>query len=153
MGNWPTDATKTLEVPGKTVGTPGESHIFLYVVPARLAGVWRSSIAHGRNDVPYEFSFDQEFQFVTGTLHAGKHEAKLPEFRLAGDRVEFTVRVAAQGPALDHRFAGTVKGERIEGTVAIGRGAARPWTASLVQAKAVSDGAGLPPRRYRHLKQ
>ncbi len=152
MGNWPTDAERVLDVPGKTVGTPGKSYIFYYVVPARLAGTWQSVIAHGRESVPYEFSFEQEFQFAEGSVRAGKREGKVPEFRLAGDRVEFTTRIAAQ----DHRFAGTVKGEHIEGIVTIGQGAAQrklPWTARLVQAKALNDGAGLTPRKYRHLKQ
>ena len=149
MGNWPTDQERVLDVPGKTVGTPGKSHVFLYIVPARMAGTWESVIPQGRESVAYEFSFDQEFQFVEGTARAGKREGRVPEFRAAGDRIEFTTRIGAQ----DHRFAGTVRGDRIEGTVTIGRGAARPWTASLVQARAVSDGSGLPPRKYRHLKQ
>jgi hypothetical protein len=152
MGNWPTDQEKVIDVPGKTVGTPGKSHVFLYVVPAKVAGTWRSAIAQGRDSVPYEFSFDQEFQFVQGTARAGKREGKVPEFRLAGDRIEFVSRIAAQ----DHRFAGTVKGDRIEGTVTIGQGASQrktPWSAELTKAWPVSEGSGLAPRKYRHLKQ
>lgn len=156
MGNWPPDEEKVLDVPGKTVGTPGESHVFLYVVPAKLAGTWQSVIAHGRDNVAYEFSFDQEFQFAAGTARAGKREGKVPEFRVAGDRIEFAARLPVRGAALEHRFAGAVKGDRIEGTVTLGQGAAQrqlPWTARLVQAKAVGDGADLTPRKYRHLKQ
>ena len=132
--------------------SPGKSYIFLYTVPARVAGVWQSAISHGRDSVPYEFSFDQEFQFAAGTARAGKREGKVPEFRLAGDRIEFTARIGAQ----DHRFAGTVKGDRIDGTVTVGHGAAQrqlPWTARLVQAKAMIDDPALTPRKYRHLKQ
>jgi hypothetical protein len=149
LGDWPADEQKMLDVPGKTVGTPGKSYVFLYIVPAKVAGTWQSTIPQGRGTVSSEIAFDQEFQFVQGTVRAGKLEGKVPEFRLAGDRIEFATRIGAQ----DYRFAGTVKGDRIEGTVAIGKATARPWTASLVQAKAVSDGAGLPPRKYRHLKQ
>jgi hypothetical protein len=148
MGNWPTDQEKVIDVPGKTVGTPGKSYVFLYIVPAKVAGAWRSAIPQGRESVPYEFSFDQEFQFVHGTARAGKREGKVPEFRLAGDRIEFTTRIGAQ----EHRFAGTVKGERIEGTVTVGQRQS-PWTAELTKAWPVSDGAGLAPRKYRHLKQ
>jgi len=151
---WPPDAEKVLDVPGKTVGTPGKSHIFLYVVPARVAGDWRSQA--GQEGVPYEFSFDQEYQYVDGVARAGRSEAKIAEFRLEGDRLEFTVRLPARSQTLEHRFAGRVKGDAIEGTVTIGVGAARrtlPWTAQLVQARPVGDGAGRPPRQYRHLKQ
>ena len=113
MGNWPTDEEKVLDAPGKTVGTPGKSHVFLYVVPAKLAGTWRSVITHGPDAVPYEFSFDQEFQYAAGTARSGKGVAKVPEFKVAGDRVEFTARFPVQGAARDHRFAGVVKGDRI----------------------------------------
>lgn len=156
MGNWPPDEERVLDVPGKTVGTPGKSYVFLYVVPARLAGTWQSVIAHGRDSVPNEFSFDQEFQFAAGTARAGKREGKIPEFRVAGDRVEFSARLPIRGSTPEYRFAGTVKGDRIEGTVTLGQGAAQrqlPWAAQLVQAKAVGDGADLTPRKYRHLRQ
>jgi hypothetical protein len=156
MGDWPTDAEKVLDAPGKTVGRPGKSYVFFYVVPAKLAGTWQSAIAHGRDSIPYEFSFDQEFQFAAGTARAGKSEGKVPEFKLSGDRVEFTTRLPVHGAALDHRFAGTVKGDRIEGKVRIGQGAAQrelPWTANLVQARPMSESAGPTPRKYRHLKQ
>lgn len=153
---WPPETRKELDAPGKTVGTPGKSHIFLYIVPARMAGEWRSQVLHGRKSVPYEFSFDQEFQFVEGTARAGRGEAKIPEFKLQGDRLEFTTRLNVQGRVVDHRFAGNVKGDVIEGTIAIGSGAAQrqqPWTAQLVKARDVSYGGDRPPRQYRHLKQ
>jgi hypothetical protein len=151
--NWAADARNVLDVPGKTVGEPGKSHIFLYVVPARLAGEWRSRVQHGRAAAAYEFSFDQEFQYAEGAARVGKHEAAIPEFKLSGDRFDFSVRLEVQGRALEHRFAGQVKGDAIEGTMTIGGGAAQPWRAHLVQARAVSDGNSRPPRQYRHLKQ
>ncbi|MBI3043638.1 MAG: class I SAM-dependent methyltransferase [Betaproteobacteria bacterium] len=154
--NWTPDARKVMDAPGKTVGEPGKSYIYLYIVPARMAGEWQSQVRHGGRVVPYRFSFDQEFQFVEGVASAGGSEGKIPEFRLAGDRLEFTTRLVVQGKALDHRFAGQVKGDRIEGTMTLEQGAAQreqPWTARLVRARAVSDGSGRPPRQYRHLKQ
>ena len=44
---------------------------------ARLAGEWRSQVGHGRDAVPYEFSFAQDFQFVEGVARVGKQEAKI----------------------------------------------------------------------------
>ena len=148
---WPPDAERVLDVPGKTVGTPGKSTVFLYIVPARVAGDWRS-----RDGAPYEFSFDQEFQYVEGAARSGGSQARIAEFRLDGERIEFTVRLPAGPQLLDHRFAGRVRGDTIEGTVTVGTGGARrtqPWTAQLVSARPVSDGEGRPPRQYRHLKQ
>jgi hypothetical protein len=156
LEKWYPDARKIIAVPGKTVGHPGESHLFLHIVPSRLAGEWQSQIRHGRDTVLYEFSFDQEFQFVEGTARAGGREGKIPEFKLAGDRFEFSFRIDVKGQAPDRRFAGRVNGDRIEGTMTIGHGAtarAQPWTARLVRAGKVSDGTDRPPRQYRHLNQ
>lgn len=156
LEKWYPDARKVVEVPGKTVGRPGESHIFLHVVPARLAGEWQSAVRHAHGTVAYEFSFDQEFQFVEGMARAGGHEGKIPEFRLAGDALDFSFRLNVQGQVLDHRFTGQVKGDVIEGAMTIGAGAAQrkqPWIARLVKAREVSYGENRAPRQYRHLKQ
>jgi hypothetical protein len=157
MGSWAPDARQVLDVPGKTVGTtPGKSHVFLYIVPAKVAGEWRSTIPHGRDALAYEFSFDQQFQYAEGTARAGGREGKIPEFRLAGSRLEFTSQLTVDGKALDHRFAGEVKGDRIDGTVTTGLGAGQrtqPWTARLAQARAMGEGSDRSPRQYRHLKQ
>jgi SAM-dependent methyltransferase len=154
--NWTPDAREVWDVPGKTVGEPGKSHLFLYIVPAKLAGEWRSEVRHGRLAVPYEFSFEQEFQFVEGRARAGGQVTAIPEFKLAGDWLDFTVRLTVEGRVLEHRFSGQVKSGLIEGTLVTGQGAARreqPWRARLTRAGEISDGANRPPRRYRHLKQ
>jgi hypothetical protein len=155
LDDWPPDLRKILDVPGKTVGHPGKSHVYLYIVPARVAGEWRTQVVHGRDSIPYEFSFDQDFQFVEGVARVGNRDGKIAEFKLVGDRLEFTARLNVRGQLLDHRFAGQVKGDTIEGTLSVGRGAAQrtqPWSANLVQARDVSYG-GRTPRQFRHLKQ
>jgi len=42
MGDWDADDDKTLIVPEKVVGDPGKSYIFLWIIPARVAGSWES---------------------------------------------------------------------------------------------------------------
>ena len=156
MGNWPPDVERVVDAPGKTVGSPGKSYVFLYVVPAKVAGTWKSAVMRGRESVPVEFSFDQQFQYASGTARSGKREAAVEEFKVAGDHVEFAAKLPVQGAAVDYRFAGTVKGDRIEGTVSTGQGSAQrqqPWTAQLAQARPVADSPDLPPRKYKHLKQ
>jgi len=156
MDDWFPDAQKVMLVPGKEVGDEGKSYIFLYVVPAKIAGQWLSQIEHGRNAVPYDFFFDQEFQFVEGMVRVGKREGKIPEFKLAGDRVDFTARLIVEGRVLAHRFSGKVKNDMIEGTVTLGEGKAQrtqPWVARLVKAKDVSYGGDRPARRFRRPQQ
>jgi len=154
--DWPPESRREFDVPGKTVGTPGKSRIYLYIVPARMAGEWRSVVRHGRESVLYEFSFNQEFQYVEGAARTGTGEGRIPEFSLQGDRLEFATRLNVRGRMVDHRFVGNVKGDLIEGTIAIGQGTAQqrqPWSAQLVKAGEVHYGGDRPPRQYRHLKQ
>ena len=132
MGEWDSDLEKTLLVPEKVVGDPGKSYIFLYIVPARVAGRWESEIAGGGRPLPVHFSFEQNYQLVHGAARVGDRELRLPQFRLAGERIAFNLVVPGPGGPVTHRFSGVVKGDAIEGTVAIGEGGSRrvvPWKA------------------------
>src|SRR5690349_20664178 len=64
MGEWDPDEEKTLLVPEKVVGDPGKSYIFLYIVPAQVAGRWESDVAVNGKPVAYQFNFEQNFQLV-----------------------------------------------------------------------------------------
>jgi len=129
MGEWDADEEKTLIVPEKTVGDPGKSYIYFYVVPARVAGRWESELALGGKPVPWQFAFEQSYQYVQGNARAGERDVRLPQFRLAGERIAFSLAVPGAGT---HRFNGTVKGDAIDGTVTVGEGASQrvvPWKA------------------------
>ncbi|OGA20691.1 MAG: hypothetical protein A3I02_13930, partial [Betaproteobacteria bacterium RIFCSPLOWO2_02_FULL_67_26] len=136
MGEWDPDEERTLLVPEKVVGDPGKSYIYFYVVPARVAGRWESEIAAGGGKpVPYQFSFEQSFQQVHGTARVDGRELRLPQFRLAGERIAFNLTVPAGAASVTHRFSGRVTGDAIEGTVTVGEGAGRrvvPWRAKQV---------------------
>jgi hypothetical protein len=154
MDEWLPDAQKVMPVPGKEVGDEGKSHIFLYIVPAKMAGQWFSKIEHGRKAVQYDFFFDQDFQFVEGMVRVGNREGKVPEFKLVGGQAEFTARLIVEGRVLTHRFSGKVKNDTIEGTVTFDEGNAqrtRPWVARLVKAKKVRYGDGHPARPFRRM--
>jgi hypothetical protein len=129
MGEWDPDEEKTLLVPEKTVGDPGKSYIFFYIVPARVAGRWTSDLALGAKPVPLQFSFEQSYQLVQGSARVGERDLRLPQFRLAGERIAFSLAVPGSGT---HRFSGRVSGDTIEGTVTVGEGGAQrtvPWKA------------------------
>jgi precorrin-6B methylase 2 len=76
---------------------------YLYVVPARVQGVWR--FASGA-----ELKIEQTMQKIAGTLAMpGAAPAPISDAVLRGDRIEFT--------AAGVRHAGRVDGNRIEGTI------------------------------------
>ena len=53
---------------------------------------------------------------------------------MSGEQIAFTVFAKAGDAASRHEFRGTVKGDAIEGTVAVGSGNTQkqyPWTAKM----------------------
>ena len=145
MGEWEPDEERTLLVPEKTVGDPGKSYVFFWIVPAAVAGRWESEIeTSGGKPVSYQFSFEQHFQLVSGTARVGGRELRLPQFRVAGEQFAFNLAVPAGNVAVPHRFSGSIKGDAIEGTVTVGEGGARktlPWKAKLTERGKMHTGA------------
>jgi hypothetical protein len=147
MGEWRSDEDKTLIVPEKVVGDPGKSYIFLYIVPANVAGRWESQLQVGGRTVPYVFDFDQEFQVVEGKVRVGERDAKLPIVRMNGDEMAFAFTSEVGGAKVSHRFRGWVKGDTIEGNVSMGGDGVGqrvvPWSAKQTargQMRMGSDG-------------
>ena len=139
MGDWLPDEQKTLSVPEKQVGTPGISYIYLWYVPAKIAGTWQSRINTGQGEVPYEFSLDQTFQEIEGTMRAGKDTAKF-NGKVTGERFAFVALPKSGERTVRHEFSGAIKGDVIEGTVKIGEGASAkqvPWIARVTQRRDV----------------
>jgi SAM-dependent methyltransferase len=105
---WEPDATEKIE--GSCVSW---CTALLYIVPAQVAGAWKSSAG--------DFMFDQKFQLVSGTVTAAGQSAAIGNGKLKGDQITF-----AAGGA---EYAGKVMGDRIEGTRTLD-GKKENWTAS-----------------------
>lgn len=132
MGEWQPDDEKTLNVPEKTVGDPGKSYVFFWVVPATIAGQWESLVYVGGRGVIYEFDFDQSFQKVSGDLRVDGKNARLPIFNVRGDRVSFEIDAPYGTGLVKHRFQGQIKQDTIEGTLTMaGQKQPLKWTARL----------------------
>ena len=107
MGDWEPDAE---------TGTPGcytWCFLYLWIVPARVEGPWRTPQG--------ELNLAQEYQNVTGRLGAGALALPVVRGRVTGDRIGFTAGGA--------EYRGRVAGSMIEGTVA-SDGGIRPWKAT-----------------------
>lgn len=133
MGTWDPDEQRELVVPEKKVGNPGISYLFFYVVPARVPGKWQSLVSIGGRDTPLEFTLQQEFQEVDGSVEIRDRKTAL-RGRITGDRLRL-VAGGRDGMAR-HEFTGQIDGDSIKGTLAIGEGATRQqtaWSARLVQ--------------------
>ena len=131
MGEWQPDEQKMLIVPEKTVGDPGKSYLFFWVVPAVIAGEWESLIYTGGRGVIYEFDFDQSFQVVSGDVRVDGKATRLPIFNVRGDRVSFELDAPLGTRLVKQRFQGQVRQDMIEGTVTIAGQKPLKWTARL----------------------
>ena len=89
MGDWQPDETSSVN----------GAALLLWVVPAKVAGVWQWTIKNGASTDHYELTLRQEFQKVSGTLVVNSKEEPLSAVRLIGDRLDFESgqrRVSAQ---------------------------------------------------------
>ena len=148
MGDWIPDERATLDVPEKKVGSAGQSFLYMWVVPARVAGRWQSQLAPGdARGKPQAFDFElaQSFQYLDGSARLGAESGKLYALTLHGDVIRMNFASGADSSArapLRHVFEGKIDGDRIDGTVTIGDGSrARklPWRAMLVVRGAVPE--------------
>ena len=136
MGHWYPDEQKDIPVPEKVVGTPGVSYIYLWIVPAKVAGKWQGRVNAGGKDTPYEVAFDQSFQMLEGTVRWGGSSAPLRGRVVKGDQVTFTTQGKGSPGGQRHEFSGRIAGDTMEGVVKIGEGARirqATWSAKLTE--------------------
>ena len=134
MGSWYPDDQRDIKVPEKKVGTPGVSYIYLWYVPARVAGKWQTQLPLSGKDIPVELAFEQTFQTVEGSMRWGNESVGV-RGKLSGEEITFATLLAKGSPgAQKHEFKGRVNGDTMSGTVRIGEGAGQRqanWTAKL----------------------
>jgi hypothetical protein len=98
--------------------------IYLYIVPAKVAGKWSAQMPPAVSRQPATLSLKQQLTRVTGSARLDGKEIALEDIKLRGDRLSFKL-LGRQG-----EFSGQVKGNQIEGIVDRG-GTKLPWSATL----------------------
>lgn len=95
--------------------------LYLYVVPAQVAGNWRLTATLPAGEQQYDFELRQDLQKITGGARVQGGYLPLFEARLTGDRISFVI--VDEGRS--HHFAGRVAGSAMEGVVRSGVGTAQ----------------------------
>ena len=109
LGSWKPDATDA-----------NGTQLFVWVVPAKIAGNWNWTLNFGKETRRYAAVVEQRFQEVEGVVRVGDRRGVLDTMKVNGDEVTFTLLMTLPGVKLArHQFHGTVKGDVIEGTVRI----------------------------------
>lgn len=116
MGDWKPEQQEQIDAPDKYGGSGGRSDIFLWIIPAKVAGTWRSELQVRGKSVSYEITLAQAFQVVSGTARVGGVDIKLENAKLSGDMLSFELTADVQGMTINHQFSGKVDGGNIGGT-------------------------------------
>jgi hypothetical protein len=98
--------------------------IYLYIVPAKVAGSWKAQMPAAMTKQPATLSLKQQLTRVTGSLRLDGRDLPLEEVKLRGDQITFRLS-GRKG-----EFSGRVLGKEIQGVVTTG-GTKSPWSATL----------------------
>jgi hypothetical protein len=98
--------------------------IYLYVVPAKVAGKWNAQMPPAVSRQPATLQLKQQLTRVSGSARLDGKDVPLEDVRLRGDRITFRLS-GRRG-----EFSGRVSGNSIEGVMDSGSAKA-PWSATL----------------------
>lgn len=105
------------------VTTQIRKNTFLWIVPAKVAGVWQTQIALPGGEYAISLELRQKFQEIDGFAHFDGRHAQVWEPRLSGDKLSFIIvddRDRESEASL--YFEGRVSGDAIEGQFRRGTG-------------------------------
>ena len=116
MDDWQPEEHIQMPAPDKYGGSGGTSDIYLWLVPAKVAGAWRWELPLRGGAIPYELDVQQRFQKVTGTVRVAGQSVPLESARVTGDRIELVFTAQVHGAPVRHRLSGRMDGGAIEGS-------------------------------------
>ena len=125
MGEWQPDAKAVLEGLAKPVMPVQGSTVYLWIVPATVAGSWSLQIEGSGAEQALEVEFTQRFQEISGIARRTRGRTLLQSAHLRGPEIRFAVIDETRRPSEPLHFFGRVYDDVMEGTT----GAGRRWTA------------------------
>jgi SAM-dependent methyltransferase len=127
MGDWEPDSIVSVK---RRDG--GASPVYLWIIPASVAGTWELTADTPQGDRRYELRLRQRYQKITATATAGGRVVAVPAARLAGDRISFRLTDTVRGRHTTLRFVGHVGRDGMNGRLTAEGGERRDWTARRV---------------------
>jgi len=116
MGDWKPDNFIKMDAQDKYGGAGGSSDVYFWIVPARVAGVWRWELPVAGKPLAYELKLEQKYQVITGSASVGGRAVRLQDARLRGDGIRFAFTAEVNGSPVKHEFTGKVAGEAATGS-------------------------------------
>jgi hypothetical protein len=112
MGEWKPDVYERVYSREKYTGAGGESEIYFWLVPAKVAGEWRWELPLRGKPQSYVITLRQTFQVVNGTFTLNGRSQPLQNVKLSGDELSFSFTADLGAGPVKHEFKG-----KFEGTV------------------------------------
>jgi SAM-dependent methyltransferase len=117
MGEWRPD--KTVIIPRKD---RKESLLYLWVIPAKVAGKWQSRIPMPGGEQSFNVELNQDFQDIGGVAWNKNGKWRLFDAAVEGKRISFSLVSEADDRMIRQDYEGRVKSNVIEGTVTLSGG-------------------------------
>lgn len=115
MGDWKADQSARVDAGDKYFGAGGDSDIYFWVVPARVAGTWHTRLTVSGKPYDYEIRLEQKFQEVQGMVRVNGRTASVRNAKLRGAELVLDFSVEINGMPVKHELNGRVDDGRIAG--------------------------------------
>jgi hypothetical protein len=131
--------------------------IYMWIVPARVAGAWSWELSVGGRPFRYSSIVEQHFQAVEGVARTGDRREVLEGMTLRGADIAYALNITLDQVGLTrHEFSGKVAGDQIVGTVKVtpaGQSTqTMPWRARRTERSDYFGHTGTamfqPPRQF-----
>ena len=122
MDDWKPDAYARVKSKEKYGGAGGESEVYFWVVPAKVAGAWRWELnaggKAGQTHV-YAANLAQTFQMVSGTVSVNGRSVPVQNAKMLGNELSFSFTADLGAGPVRHEFKGKTDGTRLHGSVSL----------------------------------
>jgi hypothetical protein len=122
MDEWKPDAYARVKSKEKYGGAGGESEVYFWVVPAKVAGAWRwelTSGGKGAKPQAYTANLTQTFQMVSGTVAVNGRSVPVQNARMSGDELSFSFTADLGAGPVRHEFKGKSDGTSLHGSAVL----------------------------------
>ena len=117
LGDWRSDDHAVLDVPDKPVGPLKKSEIFLWIVPAQVAGAWQGALTGTHRSVRLELT--QKYQEVQAKVLLSGEPMRVTRTMLRGRALEIDAQTSQREPV---RIRLESDGTALAGSVIAGGG-------------------------------
>ncbi len=115
MDDWKADQSIRINTNDKFFGSGGDSDIYFWVVPAKVAGAWQIRMSVSGKERTYLINLTQKFQQISGTASVEGRSVPLRDARLRGAELSFAFTTDVGGSSVSHDFRGRVDAHRAVG--------------------------------------